>query len=253
MALGAVQQKPQGKAALPFEHPFHHPLDAKFPAAALLSDDGWNKQVFEVKGRGDVVLRVLRERVRDDKEKRGPWDPKRVADFNKERTGLKTLEREYGIPAMEIIEAGTYQGRPADVVRRYDLFLVARWWDDANERKKLDRMAERLFGTMPNNDYALRTLKNMQRAFQSGLVVNDFQLALRPGRIGLADIGEFVRDPAAKKEKDPFWRDCAREQEALVNGLLEAVRRVRRKLEAQQKPRDVYVQGSSSLSFARAV
>jgi hypothetical protein len=229
---------------------FDHSLDGRYEASGLLSDDGWNKQVFQVAGRGDLVLRVLRDRVRDDQEKRGPWHPERVADFAKEKTNLKILEHDYRIPAMEIVESGTYRGRPADVVRRYDLFLVARWWEtDAEHRKKLDKLAEKLFGTMPNNDYALRTLKTMQAAFQSGLIVNDFQLALSPGRIGLADIGEHVRDPAARR--DPWWAARAREQEALVNGLLAAVRRVRKKLEAQRPTQDVYAKGSSSITFRR--
>jgi hypothetical protein len=216
--LGAVPQA---------EAPFQRALDVDSPAGPLLSDEGVNKEAFRVAGRDDLVLRVLREQTKGGHHgTRGPWHRTRLEEFAGEQTLLLRAKEVWNLPVIEPIERGTYESRPADVVPRYDLCLVARWWRGPwadQQKQELRALAPRLFGAPEHRARALLVLEAYRSAFDRGLVINDLQLLLAPGRIDLTDIIGLDQTTTWRGDTSHL-RQRKLDQEALLADLFELVR-----------------------------
>jgi len=206
-------------------------LDARFPAADLLSDEGYNKQVYSVAGRPDLALRVLRERGKSGHHGQlGPWSQYRVDEFAAETDRLRRLKQKYDLPVALPIEHGSYRGRPADVMHRYTMGLIGRWWRTTysdDQKTRLAKVAGALFGAPSDNQRALDGLAKIQAAFDKGLVINDFQLLIDKGRIDVSDILRSTTSASDMGVSEKEFADKRADQSALVADLTKLVRSLR--------------------------
>lgn len=165
-------------------------LPARYRPSATPIGEGAFKRAYAVEGDPHAVVRVVAD---------APW-PR----FLEREHALLDKLAAHGVPVPRVLAIGEVDGRPADVVERFDL---------ASKDPDFRASAQRLLATRTAKDDLLR----IRRGFESGVAVDDLQLLVNhEGHVVVADpfaVVERRADPAA-------WASTVRENLVEIDALL---------------------------------
>lgn len=191
---------------------FAQRLRPEFPPGAVLSDGSAQKRVYTVEGNRDVLIRMMKDLPAGPQRhvrQRGPA-MERAWLLIKEYNDLNFL-RARGFPVLSIRSTGRLEGKPADVVERFD---VASKDADVVDGKPIrpasnmslgprwKRLAPELVNAQTDRD-----LNQAFSAIERGVAIHDLQFLLKEGRL-------VIFDPAAivTREQQPESYARFREQ-----------------------------------------